>query len=99
MVRNYFGYKRVCPTFYTRTGFMCERRDTSVFFATKARRHKVSRSLSVILLCLCVFAADFFGYVKSGTGRFFCHEGTKTQSFTKSLRGSFVSLWLIFSDM
>ncbi|QTA84354.1 Uncharacterized protein dnm_003480 [Desulfonema magnum] len=58
---------------------MCERRDTSVFFATKARRHEVSRSL--------VFVAGFFGCVKSGTGHFFCHEGTKTQIFTKSLCG------------
>ncbi|QTA92141.1 Uncharacterized protein dnm_082170 [Desulfonema magnum] len=43
----------MCPTFYTRTGFMCERRDTSGFFATKARSHKVSRSLFAVPLCLC----------------------------------------------
>ncbi|QTA85321.1 Uncharacterized protein dnm_013260 [Desulfonema magnum] len=36
--------------------------------------------------------------VKGGTHPFFYHEGTKAQSLTKSLRGSFVSLWLIFSD-
>ncbi|QTA85028.1 Uncharacterized protein dnm_010320 [Desulfonema magnum] len=41
---------------------------------------------------LCVFVADFFGCVKSGTGHFFCHEDTKLRSFTKSLCGSFVSL-------
>ncbi|QTA90504.1 Uncharacterized protein dnm_065650 [Desulfonema magnum] len=40
---------------------------------------------------LCGFVADFFRCVKSGTGRFFA---TKARSFTKSLCGSFVALWL-----
>ncbi|QTA93744.1 Uncharacterized protein dnm_098480 [Desulfonema magnum] len=37
------------------------------FFATKPRRHKVSRSVFVVPLCLCVFVANFFGCVKGGT--------------------------------
>ncbi|QTA87774.1 Uncharacterized protein dnm_038110 [Desulfonema magnum] len=31
--------------------------------------------------------------------RFFRHKGTKARSFTKSLCDSFVSLWLILSDV
>ncbi|QTA92804.1 Uncharacterized protein dnm_088960 [Desulfonema magnum] len=37
--------------------------------------------------------------MKGGMHPFFCHEGAKAQSLTKSSCGSFVSLWLIFSDV
>ncbi|QTA93541.1 Uncharacterized protein dnm_096430 [Desulfonema magnum] len=37
--------------------------------------------------------------MKGGTHPFFCHEGTKTRSFTRSLCDSSVSLRLIFSDV
>ncbi|QTA87844.1 Uncharacterized protein dnm_038810 [Desulfonema magnum] len=35
------------------------------------RRHKVSRSLSVVPLCICVFVANFFGCVTDGAHTFF----------------------------
>ncbi|QTA87053.1 Uncharacterized protein dnm_030800 [Desulfonema magnum] len=44
--------------------FGCVKGGTHPFFP---RRHKVSRSLFVVPLCLCVFVADFFGCVKGGT--------------------------------
>ncbi|QTA90991.1 Uncharacterized protein dnm_070550 [Desulfonema magnum] len=86
----------MCLCVFVADFFGCVKGGTHPFFATKARRHKVSRSLSVVPLCLCGFVADFFGCVKGGTHPFFA---TKARSLTKSFSGSFVSLWLIFSDV
>ncbi|QTA92599.1 Uncharacterized protein dnm_086840 [Desulfonema magnum] len=50
------GAKRVCPTFYTRTGFMCKRRGHIRFF-----RHKGTKARSLTKSVCGFFVADFLG--------------------------------------
>ncbi|QTA85674.1 Uncharacterized protein dnm_016880 [Desulfonema magnum] len=67
---------------------MCEKRNRPFFCHEDTQAQSFTKFL-------CVFVADFFGCVKSGTGHFFA---TKTRRHKVS-RSFSVSLRLIFSDV